>query len=137
MQKNGKRVFDLVDYTIASEYYQRKYLWTKEIFNSIDWESVLKSTKIPTPSIQVWITKTVTEKLLVAKNMAPRENWTSSKCSCCGCPEEDVELNVKVRNLSNSSLQKEMNSKIFLESWIWKNHTGDYLFQKRKFYPQP
>ena len=70
-------------------YYHRKYNWTNDTFDSINWEAVNVAMKRCTPSTAKWVTKYSTGFIGTGKCLAHREYWLDSKCPLCHCDSED------------------------------------------------
>ena len=93
---NKNKIYNSFLSTIKDDYYDRqarsvlipKYRWSPAQFDSVDWNSLSKASKIMASSTLIRISKMVTHTLPVGKTMESRQTWREPFCPRCDIPLE-------------------------------------------------
>ena len=73
----------------AKTYYCRKYHWTSDQFQSINWDIITSSMTKCNVSTAKWVSKFSCGFVGTAKTLARREYWLGSHCPLCNNTDED------------------------------------------------
>jgi len=109
----------------ALEYFSEKYSFSKSHFEEIDWGVLQHSMDIMHPSKRQWMSKYVSQSLLIVRNMVRRTQWTHPYCPRCKNFEETHSHIIQCQHPQSQSLYREFIAS--LSDWMTSQQTPNEM----------